>query len=316
MFLNASTGKGLYEVPGQQWADMTATDNTYGVSILNDCKYGWNKPADNTLNLTLLHSPSPGNNYGGDQSSDVNVGIHSISYSLYSHSGTWTNGTIAQGERLNQPVFAFQSTPRAGRLGKTVSLVRTSTPQVAVMAIKKAEKSSNYIVRVRETTGNPITGAKLIFPSTTITAASEVNGLEEAKGAAQFSGSELTFDLAKYQPKTFSIKLGNVVGIGGKFDDLLRAVPSNRVISVSLASARAAHAELRIPRGETVDAIAILDARGRMVRTLVKGGDAAPAESLVWDGRNGAGRIVGPGVYFVSCLTDQGRIAARLTKTE
>ena len=48
-----------YEVYAQQWADITSPDKSYGISILNDCKYGWDKPNDNTLRLTLLHAPRP-----------------------------------------------------------------------------------------------------------------------------------------------------------------------------------------------------------------------------------------------------------------
>src|SRR2546425_8118052 len=48
----------LYEVPAQQWADLTSSDNSYGVSILNDCKYGWDKPNNNTLRLTIFHTPA------------------------------------------------------------------------------------------------------------------------------------------------------------------------------------------------------------------------------------------------------------------
>ena len=44
-----------YEVCAQQWADITDPDNRYGIAILNNCKYGWDKPNDNTLRLTLLH---------------------------------------------------------------------------------------------------------------------------------------------------------------------------------------------------------------------------------------------------------------------
>ena len=40
-----------YEVYAQQWADLTDADGSYGVSVLNDSKYGWDKPADNTLLL-------------------------------------------------------------------------------------------------------------------------------------------------------------------------------------------------------------------------------------------------------------------------
>lgn len=53
-----------YEVVAQQWADMTATDNSYGVTVLNDSKYGWDKPDDHTLRLTLLHTPTANKDYG------------------------------------------------------------------------------------------------------------------------------------------------------------------------------------------------------------------------------------------------------------
>ena len=46
----------MYEVPAQQWADLTNADGSYGVAILNDCRYGWDKPTDNTLRLTLQHN--------------------------------------------------------------------------------------------------------------------------------------------------------------------------------------------------------------------------------------------------------------------
>lgn len=46
-----------YEVYAQYWADLTDRKGDYGVSVLNDCKYGWDKPDDHTLRLTLLHAP-------------------------------------------------------------------------------------------------------------------------------------------------------------------------------------------------------------------------------------------------------------------
>ena len=41
-------------MPGQRWADLS--DSTYGVSILNDSKYGWDCHG-NVLRLSLLRSP-------------------------------------------------------------------------------------------------------------------------------------------------------------------------------------------------------------------------------------------------------------------
>lgn len=40
-----------YEVPGHQWADITADDGSYGVTILNDGRYGWDKPDDARISV-------------------------------------------------------------------------------------------------------------------------------------------------------------------------------------------------------------------------------------------------------------------------
>jgi hypothetical protein len=315
MFFDAGTQKGLYEVPGQQWADMTSTDGTYGVSILNDCKYGWNKPSDGVLNLTLIHSPSNPGGYQQDLSSVAVVGLHNFAYSIYSHSGNWTNGTIDQGERLNQPIFAYQPvTPRAGKIGKVFSLVRTSSPQVSVMAIKKAEKSANYIIRVRETQGAPVTGAKLIFPATmAIVAASEVTGLEEAKGAATFSGKELTFDMKRYQPKTFSVQLGTPVSINQRFGEFLQPKPSEVTLTVALAFSKKSIATIKLPYGERIRGISIVDATGRIVQKMAREGNITSASTIVWDGGDMNAQRVRAGVYFVNCETGHGRVTTRLT---
>ena len=33
-----------YEVPQHQWFDLTGADGKYGVAVLNDCKFGSDKP--------------------------------------------------------------------------------------------------------------------------------------------------------------------------------------------------------------------------------------------------------------------------------
>lgn len=313
MFYNASTSKGLYEVCGQQWADQTATDNSYGISVLNDCKYGWNKESTGKFNLTLIHSPAGGGyNYQGDQSSVAVVGVHNFVYAIYGHQGSWTNGTVDQAERLNQPIFSFQpTTPAVGKIGRTISLVRTSTDQVAVMAIKKAEKSANYIIRVRETQGASVTNAKLTFPSATIIAASEVNGQEEAKGAATFSGSDLTFNMTKYQPKTFAVSLGVPVAVNQKFEDLLRPKATEMTVTVSMASGCNVHVSLRVPADAKILGVSIVDVAGRLVQKLAPRSGGA-SQAFVWDGRDLYSHSVGKGVYFVNVATDRGHSSARL----
>ena len=144
----------------------------------------------------------------------------------------------------------------------------------------------------------------------TITAASEVNGLEEAKGAAQISGSDLIFNLTKYQPKTFAFTLGAPVAVASSYEDLLRPKLTERTVSVSLESARNIHVFLRVPVDSKILGVSINDAAGRLVQKLVSQGGAPQA--FVWDGRDLYSRRVGRGVYFVTIATDHGKSSARL----
>ena len=152
-----------YEVPAQKWVDLTDADGSYGVTILNDCKYGWDKPADNTLRLTLLHTPSTEKRYAHQRTLDH--GVHHYTYSIVGHTGARTEDALVAGEALNMPLVAFVAPKHAGHLGRTFSMLAASTPQIGVRALKAAEDGDGYIVRCYETTGNPVEGARITFPA-------------------------------------------------------------------------------------------------------------------------------------------------------
>jgi len=193
----------LYEVAGHQWADLTNTDNVYGISILNDCKYGWDKPTNNTLRLSLIHTPKPGGyTYEGRQ----DLGLNKFTYSFYRHLGLWNEDTQWEASKLNQPLLAYQTTKHEGTLGKSFAFAKLSSDKVAIKALKKAENSDEMIVRVYELTGNAQDNVEIEFPAN-IVSAKEVNGVEEEIGVASFSGKKLTLSLTKFQPKTFAVTL-------------------------------------------------------------------------------------------------------------
>ncbi|MBL8026804.1 MAG: T9SS type A sorting domain-containing protein [Fibrobacteres bacterium] len=75
------------------------------------------------------------------------------------------------------------------------------------MALKKAEKSDKYVIRVRELEGKIGNSAELVF-SAPVTFAEEINGYEDAKGSASISGNRIRFNINAYSPKTFAIRLG------------------------------------------------------------------------------------------------------------
>lgn len=201
--VNASN---LYEVAGHQWADQTHSSGMYGVSILNDSKYGWDKPNINMLRLSLIHTPAVGDNYVYQK--DQDLGLNKFTYSFYRHTGAWSEKTQWEASRLNQPMLAFQTPKHDGDLGQTVNFVSLNTDKVAVKALKKAEDSDEIVVRVYELIGESHNDVKITFP-TNIVSAREINGIEEQIGTASFSGKELSLNIGKFQPKTFAVKLAD-----------------------------------------------------------------------------------------------------------
>ncbi len=79
---NTSWDYARFEVVGHKWADLS--EGGYGVSLLNDCKYG-HDIRGNTLRLTLLKSA-----LRPDAAADK--GRHTFTYCLLPHGGDWREG--------------------------------------------------------------------------------------------------------------------------------------------------------------------------------------------------------------------------------
>ena len=185
-----------YEVYAQQWADLTDKNNSYGVSILNDSKYGWDKPDNNTVRLTLLHTPETKGNYAYQDRQDF--GFHTFTYSLTGHDGALDKpATAIKAEILNQPIKAFSSPKHAGTLGKEFAFVRSSNDQVVIKALKKAEVSDEYVVRVYETGGAAPQQAAITFAGE-IEKAVLADGTEKEIGSADFNKNQLNVSIAPY----------------------------------------------------------------------------------------------------------------------
>ncbi len=194
-----------FEVPAKQWFDLTDESGKYGVTILEDCKYGSDKPADNKLRLTLMYTPETHNWYRVQNSQDW--GRHQFRYGIYGHAKSWKEANSAiQGEFFNQPLMAFEASKHKGSMGKSFSMMSVNSPSVGVMAIKKMEDSDYYLVRVKEVLGADHKLTSMSFASE-IEDAFEVNGQEKKIGDVRFSQKELSFDLGHYTIKSFAVKL-------------------------------------------------------------------------------------------------------------
>lgn len=198
-----------YEVPAHRWFDLTAPDNRYGVAVLNEAKYGSDKPDDRTLRLTLLYTPGVRDRFQHQGTQDW--GRHQIRYALVGHRGDWRAGRVhEQAARLNQPLAAFHTPAHPGALGRSFGLLGVGSPQVAVAALKKAEDSGEIIVRLFEQHGSPARNVDLRLAAP-ILAVREVDGQERGiapTGAMRLRGGALVFDMAPYRPRAFALKLG------------------------------------------------------------------------------------------------------------
>ena len=221
----------LYEVSAQQWADITHKDDSYGVSILNDGKYGWDKPADNILRLTLLHSPMTKNRSYYQTYQDL--GKHHFTYSISGHKSSWNNiSNLWQAACLNQPLIAFQTVTHNGDLGKSFSMSSVSTKQVAIKALKKAEDGNSIVIRLQELMGGKVDNASVSFASP-IVSAKELNAQEEVIGNAVVKDGKLVFNMKYYQPRTFSITLADCKTKVGKTENIPLELKYNTKVTTS-----------------------------------------------------------------------------------
>jgi alpha-mannosidase len=198
-----------FEVASHQWFDLTDKSGAYGVTVLSDCKTGSDKPDDRTLRLTLIYTPGLGKGNGRDYSDQTTQdwGHHVFVYGLASHAADWRAvGTDWQAYRLNDPLLAFESAKHSGALGKSFSFLHVHNNEVGVMAVKKAEKTHEIVVRVVEMRGEPASNVHVSFAAP-VTAAREVDGQEMPRGEATVTEGVLVTSLGPYEIRSFAVKL-------------------------------------------------------------------------------------------------------------
>lgn len=210
-----------YEVPSHEWFELTDSSGDYGVSILEDSKFGSDKPADDKVRLTLLYSPGVRSGYMDQHSQDW--GRHEIVYAVYGHAGDHVaGGSEWQGRRLNQPLRAFVAPKHEGNLGKQFQLAKTSTPNVGIRAIKKAEDDDGYVVRIQEIAGK--SGNVEIAFGAPVVEAYEADGQERRIGDATIANGKIAASMTPFLPKTFVVKLAKA---GDRLDE-----PKGKVVAL------------------------------------------------------------------------------------
>ncbi len=190
---NTSWDMARFESVGHQWADLS--EEGYGVSLLNDCKYGYDIK-DNRMRLSLVKSATHPD-YAADQ------GEHVFTYALLPHFGRWVEGnTVSEAWDLNNPLYAVAGAAAQ----KQFSMFAADAENVMIDAVKRAEDEDKIVVRVHEFTGRR--GAVTLSSSLPIASWQECNLLEEPTGD-KTTGVTNQFKLKPYEIKTFLVELAD-----------------------------------------------------------------------------------------------------------
>ena len=192
---NTSWDAAKFEVCAHKWADIS--DNGYGVSLLNDCKYGYNAEGS-TLKLTLLKCATYPNPKADKE-------VHNFTYSLYPHKGgVYAADTIKYAYELNQPMIAEKIEKHNGDMPDKFSLVGCDSDDVVIETVKKAEDSEDIVIRMYESK-NMRTSTKLTF-GFDFKKAYICDMLENEIKEIAANGRTITLDLGNFEIVTVKVK--------------------------------------------------------------------------------------------------------------
>lgn len=187
---NTSWDVARFESCGQKWMDLS--EGHYGVSLLNDCKYG-HSVKDSNMALTLIKS-------GIEPNPTTDQEEHDFVYALYPHAEGWrAAGTVAEAYKLNQPLLVQSQT----KASEAFSYASVTNANVIVETIKRAEDGEGIIVRMYESE-NAYTKTKLTV-NADFKKAFICNLLEETEHEAVVSGKEIEVVLKPYEVVTVKI---------------------------------------------------------------------------------------------------------------
>ena len=193
--------KAKWEVPILRWTDIS--NDRFGVSLLNDSKYGCDLQP-NQIRLTLLR----GSTWPDEQ---ADVGVSEFTCAVYPHSGNWQEaGTVRQGYELNLPLLVKVLPKLEENAHKTLPAVGKfldlSAENLVLMAFKQSEDDSNvWILRCYECHGEE---AKLELKSDLGLAISQpVDLLEQPINLPQKSDERRSFRISPWKIASFAVNL-------------------------------------------------------------------------------------------------------------
>lgn len=202
-----------FEVCCHKWADLS--EHGYGVSILNDSKYGF-ATCGNLMRLSLLRAPKA-------PDAHADMGHHRLRYAILPHSGGLDNRTVRTAYNFNNPLILHEAAEKWSLCDTALrSISVEDAPSVVLDVIKRGEddedvstgelpirSGKSVIVRVYESLGGKARGS--IVSTLPVKKAWKCNVLEDDEEELQIEKRQgclgVNLDMRAFEVATFRLQL-------------------------------------------------------------------------------------------------------------
>lgn len=209
---NTSWDMAKFEVCCHRFADLS--EHNYGVSILNDSKYGF-ATAGKMMRLSLLRSPKA-------PDANADMGHHSIRWAILPHKGSISSVTVRAAYAHNNPLKLLS--------GSKASIASLSRPAITLINDDESESlmldtikrghddedislrdgirvnsGQSVIVRIYESLGGHSRGT--ISTKWDVKRATKVNILEDELSEIKITDGKMPINLRPFEVATFKLQL-------------------------------------------------------------------------------------------------------------
>jgi len=207
---NTTWDMAKFEVCCHKFADLS--ENGYGVSILNDCKYGF-ATCGNLMRLSLLRSPKA-------PDAHADMGEHTIRWAILPHQGSLGPTTVRAGYNFNNPLTVLS----AGQTFDTTSFSShpvklEGDPSLVLDCIKRGEddedvsfdtniprrKGQSVIIRIYDSLGGRSSG--VITTTWNVKKVFKTNALEDDGEQIDIKNGKFSITLRPFEVATYRLQL-------------------------------------------------------------------------------------------------------------
>jgi alpha-mannosidase len=191
---NTSWEQAKFEVCAHKYADLS--EYNYGVTIMNDCKYGHDIHGG-VIRLTLLKSATSPNPAADKE-------VHHFTYALYPHAGDYrTAGVVQMAYQLNNPMTATPVAANVGTLADSYSMISVDKENIFIESVKEAEDDDTIIVRLYDTF-NTTTKATVKF-GFDVSKVETATILEESEAEVAVNDNAVTLTVKPFEIVTLKV---------------------------------------------------------------------------------------------------------------